>query len=141
MLSKDFEKACLPIVTDILLNYEGFTGLVDSNNVKGFHNPPFDFFGLKNGRPFIIEFKGSLENFNSPGETQKRRMQELLAKVDGLNISLLQVKLRRGKYRILYNQDLNLLFDGREVPLGPVISWIEDRIRESQGDSNVDIEE
>lgn len=132
MLGKDFERVCHPIVTDILTNYEGFTSIIASNNVKGFHNPPFDFFGLRDDKPFIIEFKGSLENFNSPGETQKRRMQKLLERVKDLNIALLQIKLRKGKYRILCNREMDLLFDGREVPLEPVVAWILDRIDDSQ---------
>ena len=128
MLGKDFEKACHPIVTDILTNYEGFTSIIDSNDVTGFHNPPFDFLAFKDGNPFIIEFKGSLENFNSPGETQKRRMQELLERIKDLNIALLQVKLRKGQYRILCNREMDLLFDGREIPLEPVVAWIMDII-------------
>jgi hypothetical protein len=128
ILGKDFEKLCHPIVIDILTNYEGFTDIIDSNNVDSFHNPPFDFFGFRDGKPFIIEFKGSLENFNSPGETQKRRMQELLSRVKDLNIALLQVKVRKGQYRILCNQEMDLLFDGREIPLDPVIDWLLERI-------------
>ena len=132
MLGKDFEKSCHPIVIDILTNYEGFTGIIDSNNVDSFHNPPFDFFGLREGKPFIIEFKGSLENFNSPGETQKRRMQELLSRVKNLSIALLQVKVGKGQYRILCNQEMDLLFDGREIPLDPVVDWLLERLHNIQ---------
>jgi hypothetical protein len=128
MPGKDFEKACHPIVFDILKNYEGFCDIVDSNDVKGFHNPPFDFLGFKDDKAFIIEFKGSLENFNSPGETQKRRMQELLKQIKDLNIALLQVSLRNGRYRIMYNREMDLLFDAREVSLEPVVKWILARI-------------
>ena len=39
---------------------------------------PFDFFGFKNGEPYIIELKCSLKYFYTPRETQKKRMQELL---------------------------------------------------------------
>lgn len=130
MLGKDFEKACHPIVTDILTNYEGFTSIIDSNDVEGFHNPPFDFLGFRDDKPFIIEYKGSLGNFNSPGETQKMRLKELLERIKDLNIALLQVKLKEGKYRILCNQEMDLLFDGREAPLEPVVEWILDRIED-----------
>jgi hypothetical protein len=130
--NKEFEKATMPIAAHILKKYEGFNNLVYANYEKNFHNPPFDFFGFKNGKPFIVEFKGSLENFNSPGETQKRRMQELLARIDNLNVSLLQVKLKKGLYRILYNGELNYLFDGQEIPLEPVITWIQDQISNGQ---------
>lgn len=130
MLGKDFEKACHPIVTDILMNYEGFTDIIDSNDVRGFHNPPFDFLGFRDDKPFIIVFKASMENFNSPGETQKRRMLKLLKRIKNLNIALLQIKLKKGQYRILYNRELELLFDGREAPLEPVVEWILDRIED-----------
>jgi hypothetical protein len=130
MSGKDFEKACQPIVTDILMNYEGFTDIIDSNDVKGFHNPPFDFLAFRGDKPFIIEFKGSLDNFNSPGETQKRRMLKILKRIKDLNIALLQVKLKKSQYRILYNRELELFFDGREAPLEPVVEWILDRIED-----------
>jgi hypothetical protein len=131
MLGKDFERACQPIVLDIL-KQEGFSNLLDSNNVRGFHNPPFDFLGFKDGKVFIIEFKGSLASFNSPGETQKRRIQELRRRIENLNVALLQVKLKAGKYRLLCNHELDLLFDGREIPLDPVVAWIQEQIQSYQ---------
>jgi hypothetical protein len=125
MSGPEFEKACTPIVIDILENYEGFTNIFDSNQGEGFNNPPFDFLGFKKGIPHLIEFKGSLENFNSPGETQKRRLQELLQEIEGLEAALLQVKLRESQYRILYTEDLKrLLFNGHQAPMEPIINWI-----------------
>jgi hypothetical protein len=112
------------------MNYEGFTDIIDSNDVKGFHNPPFDFLAFRGDKPFIIEFKGSLDNFNSPGETQNRRMLKILKRIKDLNIALLQVKLKKSQYRILYNRELELFFDGREAPLEPVVEWILDRIED-----------
>jgi hypothetical protein len=127
----EFERACIPIVLDILQNKENFTNIEDANEAKDFHNPPFDFFGVKNNEPYIIEFKGSLNNFNSPGERQKQRMQKLLGKVNELNIALLQVKLRNSQYRILYNEQMDLLFDGRESPIEPIVKWINEKIKEN----------
>jgi hypothetical protein len=51
--NKEFERACLPIAADILINYEGFSSLINANKIGGFHNPPFDFFGYKRSRPYI----------------------------------------------------------------------------------------
>ncbi len=124
----EFEKACNPIVIDILKNYEGFDEIIDANAGGNFHNPPFDFLGFKNGTPFIIEFKGSLENLNCPGETQKKRLQELLERIKGLNVALLQVRLKNSDYRILYNDELKPLFDGKPAPLEPIENWLRDRI-------------
>lgn len=69
---KKFEEMCCPIAIDILQNYEGFAKVEKGPKFTG---TPFDFFGFKNGEPYIIEFKGSLNYFNSPGETQKWRMK------------------------------------------------------------------
>ena len=129
MDGKVFEKACHEIVVDILTNYEGFDRLEDANEGEGFNNPPFDFLGFKNNTPFMVEFKGSLKSFNAPGETQKRRLQELLERIDGLHVALLQVKLREGVYRILYDDEMQLLFDGRPYPLDPIEKWIRSFIK------------
>lgn len=124
----EFEKACNPIVIDILKNYEGFDQIIDANAGNSFHNPPFDFLGFKNGEPFIIEFKGSLESLNCPGESQKKRLQDLLKRIAGLNVALLQVRLKNSDYRILYNDELKPLFDGNPAPLEPIEDWLRDRI-------------
>lgn len=120
MQEKEFEEACKDIVIDILENYEKFETIIDANIAKEFYNPPFDFLAFKDNLPYIIEFKGSLDNFNSPKETQKRRLKELLKKIEGLNVVLLQVKLKRSQYRILYNEEMNLLFDGNPFPIEPI---------------------
>jgi len=115
---------CEKIVTDILEKHENFTKIKNVNNVLGFTNPPFDFFGFKNGKPYMIEFKGSLNNFNAPGETQKRRLKELLERIEDLNIALIQIKLKKSEYRIFYNDEMNLFFDGKQMPLEPVVNWL-----------------
>ena len=123
---KEFEELCSPIAKDILENYEGFEKVKKGPKFTG---TPFDFFGFKNGEPYIIEFKGSLNYFNSPGETQKRRMQELLNKIKGLRIALLQVKVKKAQYRILYNEEMDDLFQGTEAPLEPIEQWLRDRMQ------------
>jgi len=62
MIEKDFENRCQDI---ILKNYEGFSGIEDANTAGGFHNPPFDFFALKDSKPYIIEAKSSLKEFHT----------------------------------------------------------------------------
>lgn len=121
----EFERRCEPIVYDILQNYEGFEKI---ENGPDFQGTPFDFFGLKNAAPYIIEFKGSLKSFNTPGETQKRRIQEILNRIEGLNVALLQVKLTEGKYRIFYNDELEILFRGKRAPIKPIVEWIKKRM-------------
>ena len=123
---KEFEELCSPIAKDILQNYEGFKKVKKGPQFTG---TPFDFFGFKNDEPYIIEFKGSLNYFNSPGETQKRRMQELLSKLEGLRIALLQVKLLKAQYRILYNDEMDILFNGAEAPLWPIEKWLRNRMK------------
>jgi hypothetical protein len=56
----------------------------------------------------VIEFKGSLKSFNHPGETQKRRMRELLERIEGLNAALIQVKIETRQYRMFYGRELDV---------------------------------
>jgi hypothetical protein len=114
MSEKKFEKSCESVALDILRNYEGFEGVEKGPKFQG---TPFDFFGYKNGTPYIIEFKGSLNHFHTPGETQKRRLTELLKNIEGLKVALLQVKLSKGQYRIFYDDDMEILFRGRKASL------------------------
>ena len=125
MPSREFESACREIVLDILQNYENFERVENGPNFSG---TPFDFFGFKEGVPYIVEFKSSLYYFQYPGETQKRRMQELLKRIKDLNIALLQVKLEKAEYQILYNEEMDHLFEGRRVPIGPIEEWIRERL-------------
>jgi hypothetical protein len=125
MSEKEFEKACEGVAFDILQNYEGFDKVEKGPNSLG---TPFDFFGFKEGVPYIIELKSSLNHFNAPGETQKRRLKELLESIAGLKIALLQVKLSKVEYRIFYNEDMEILFQERRAPLEPIQDWIKERI-------------
>ena len=126
MSELELERSLEVVAYDILENYEGFEKVGKGPNFRG---TPFDFFGFKNGEPFIIEFKGSLKRFNTPGEIQKHRLKKLLNRVKGLNIALLQVKLRKGEYRIFYNKEMQSLFQKREAPLEPIEDWINRRIK------------
>ncbi len=135
MNGKIFENLCEKIIVDILENYEDFKDIESANKASNFTNPPFDFFGLKNGNPYVIEFKGSLDNFNSPGETQKRRLKELLKRIEGLKIALVQVKLNQAEYRIFYNEQVNVFFDGEQMPLEPIEAWLRLRIDKNRATS------
>jgi hypothetical protein len=123
MSEKEFEQACELVALDILQNYENFERVEKGPNFGG---TPFDFFGFKDGSFYIIELKSSLNHFNAPGETQKRRLKELLKSIRG--IKLLQVKLNKGEYRIFFNEDMEVLFQERRVPLEPIQDWIKERI-------------
>ena len=123
---KKFEEMCCPIAKDILYNYEGFAKVEKGPKFTG---TPFDFFGFKNGEPYIIELKSSLEYFHTPRETQKMRMQELLNRIKGLRIALLQMKVAKAQYRILYNDEMDILFKGAKAPLEPIEKWLRNRMR------------
>ena len=126
MPGKELERLCVDIALDILRSYEGFTKTQKGPNFQG---TPFDFFGFKNGAPYLVEFKASLNSFHSPGETQKRRLQELLHRIRGLRVALLQVKLNKANYRIFYDEEMKLLFYGPKAPIEPIEKWIRVRIR------------
>ena len=121
----EFEKLSEVVVYDILEKYENFNGVIKGPAYRG---TPFDFFGFKEGNPYLIEFKGSLHNFNTPGEAQKRRLQEILSQIEGLHIVLLQVKLIEAKYRIFYDEEMELLFKGKPAPIESIIEWIRSKL-------------
>jgi len=125
MSEKEFEQACEPVALDILQNYENFERVEKGPNFGG---TLFDFFGFKDGSFYIIELKSSLNHFNAPGETQKRRLKELIKSIKGIKIALLQVKLNKGEYRIFFNEDMEVLFQERRVPLEPIQDWIKKRL-------------
>ena len=132
MPTKVFEARCEPIVRDILANNEGFVSIEKGPSFTG---TPFDFFGSRDSIPYIVEFKGSRHHFNLPGETQRRRMKELLAEVPELHIALLQVKVCEGLYRMLYDNEVIRLFSGRKAPMQPIVAWVTERLASGEGAS------
>ena len=126
MPGKELERLCRTIGKGILKKYEKFTRVSDG---PAFPGTPFDFFGFKEGKPYAIEFKASLNNFNYPGETQKTRLQELRKRIGRLNIALLQIKVREGKYRMFYNEEMHILFYGPKAPFAPIEKWILSRMK------------
>jgi len=113
-----YKKVCTDIVIDILANYEGFTKVENGPNFRG---RLFDFFGFKDGEPHMIAFKGSLNSFNHPGETQKRRLLQVLDRITGLKAARIQVKVRDGKYRFYNNEQRAILFYGPKMPIKPIV--------------------
>ena len=55
-------------------------------------------------------------------------MQELLHRIEYLNIALLQLKLRKAQYRMFYDADMDILFNGTKAPLEPTEAWIRERL-------------
>jgi len=121
----EIEEKGVGIAIDIIKKYEGFKKIENGPKDPG---TPFDLFGFKNKQPFIIEMKCSLNNFNYPGEIQKNRMQELLRNIKGLHVALIQLKLKKAQYRIFYDNQMDLLFYGSKMPLGPIEEWIRKRL-------------
>ena len=113
------------LVPYILEKYESFEKIEKGPDFRG---SAFDFLVFKNDIPYIIEYKGSLSSFNTPGETQKRRLQEILKHFDNLEIVLLQVNIEKSQYRIFYTEEMEILFKGDKAPLEPIIDWLKDRI-------------
>lgn len=130
MSELEFERLSEVVVPHVLENREGFRRVEKGPKFRG---TPFDFFGFKEGRPYIIEYKGSLKSFNTPGETQKRRLQEVLTKIEGLHVALIQVKLTKSKsqYRIFYDDEMDSLFKGKKAPLEPIVSWLTERMKKA----------
>ena len=126
MPEKELESACRDIAKHVLVKHEGFEKVVDGPTFRG---TPFDLFGFKDGAPYAIELKSSLDRFNHPGETQKWRLQELWKRIEGLHIALLQLAAKRGRYRIFYDSQMNILFFGPKAPLEPIEAWIRHRMK------------
>ena len=124
--AKQFEAACEPIVRDILTSYEGFTAVEKGPTFTG---TPFDYFGFKDGEPYVIELKSSRHHYRLPEETQRHRMEQLLEAVPVLHIALLQVKVLEGVYRMLYDDEVIWLFSGRKAPMEPIVDWVRERLR------------
>ena len=127
--AKEFEIACEPIVRDILANYEGFKSVEKG---PSFNGTPFDYFGFRSGMPYIIELKSSRHQFNLPHETQRQRMEQLLAAVPKLHIALLQVKVLDGVYQMLYDDQVTCYFSGKKAPMEPIIDWVSQHLSDCQ---------
>lgn len=66
MPGKEVEAVCRDIAKHVLEEHEGFVKVVDGPSFRG---TPFDLFGFKDGEPYAVELKSSLDHFNHPGET------------------------------------------------------------------------
>lgn len=109
----------------ILENHEGFNGVRKGPTLSG---TPFDYFGFRGTRPYVVELKASRHQYNLPHETQRHRLQTLLEAVPGLGVALFQIKACDGVYRILYDEDVTRLFTIRQAPMEPVIAWVKQQM-------------
>lgn len=66
----EFEESIYPIAKHVLENCEEFTNVEKGPDFQG---TPFDLFGFKDGKPYIIELKSSMKYFNLPGVVQRGR--------------------------------------------------------------------
>ena len=123
--NQEFARLCHPIVLDVLRR-EGFRRIVQGPNFQG---TPFDYFARRQGKPYIIEFKGSTSRFRTPHETQRRRLWRVIRHLPGLGIALLQLKLHTAEYRILFNSEVRALFRWSEAPINPIVEWLRARVR------------
>jgi hypothetical protein len=69
------------------------------------------------------------KNNDYNAETKKRRLQELLKKIEELPVALLQVRVEAGEYRIFLDDEVDLFFDGPQMPLDPIVRWIRQQIK------------
>ncbi len=122
---KDIEKIGNQVAKHILRTREGFKKVKPGPTYAG---TQFDLFGFNGKKPYMIELKAGLHSFAYPKETQKQRMQELLKNIQKLHVALIQIKLKEGKYRIFYDNQMDLLFHSSKMPLGSIEKWIKDRI-------------
>ncbi len=125
MTELEFDRACEPVIFDILKNYERFEIVEHGPEYWG---RPFDFLGFRKGLPYVIEFNGGLDSFGKPDPDQRARLHELLHRVEGLNIALLQINLKKGLYRLLYNDEMERLLDGEKAAIEPIADWLEKRL-------------
>jgi hypothetical protein len=114
------------VAKKFLKNELDFTEVKDGPNFVG---TPFDLFGCLNRCPYMIELKTSREGFHYPGEIQKQRMRELLKKINGLHVALLQINLSGGEYRIYYDNQMDLLFYGDKKPFDKIEDWITGKMK------------
>ena len=119
---------CRSIGGDILNLQEGFSRLAGTEGLAAGPGAPFDFFGFRGEAPFIIKLTGAFNRFNNPGRNRVRRLIGYRAKIPGLNVALLQLRLNRGEYRLWVNEALLALADGPGGGADPAEQWIRARM-------------
>ena len=55
-------------------------------------------------------------------------MQELLKNINGLHVAHIQLKLKENEYRIFYDDQMDLLFYGSKMSLGPIEDWVRNEL-------------
>ena len=111
----------------ILEAHEEFDTVVYGPNYRG---TPFDLFGQKGTRFYVIEVKASSNGkFAGIGQTQKSRLQMVLAKVKSVELepALLQIDQLNKRYRIRYGDEVRELLAkpaGQTAQIDPIVKWI-----------------
>ena len=125
------------IARDVLENQEGFYPVIESPGQA----VPFDFLAIKEGKPVLIELKGSLKQPQIPDEVQLVRMQDLLGLLYDIEIEpyLIQIHFDRGEYYLWYPQKMRSLFQntdhtlGKHIPVRPTANWVRSHLRKIGG--------
>ena len=127
--NKIFESETSPIANKILME-NGFTRIEYANGNKDmrFNNPPFDFFGFKNDSPYIIEYKGNKDSLKGIPQDQRKRQLRIIEEIKGLNSALIQINFKTEKYRILYNDQIDILYPAFEIPMDTIFNWLKRKI-------------
>jgi hypothetical protein len=125
---KKFEEETIPFAKDILKKYENFDQISDANQQLNFNNPPFDFFGFKNGSPHIIEYKGRYKQFGAIRKGQRQRQHRILENVKSLKSALIQINFREQEYKILYDNQIDDCYPAKEIPMDSIINWIRSKL-------------
>lgn len=111
----------------ILEAHEGFDTVVYGPK---YHGTPFDLFGEKGMRFYVIEVKASSNGkFAGMGQTQKSRLQMVLAKVKTFELEpvLLQIDQLNKRYRIRYGDQVRELLvkpKGQTAQIENIVKWI-----------------
>jgi hypothetical protein len=119
-----------------LLERLGFSKLMESPG----QGVPFDFLGSKDGRPCIIELKGSLKVAGRPDAVQLARMEDLIHMLNDLKIEpyLIQIHLSTLRYCLWTPAGVSTLFKktdktlGKDEPLQRAVQWVRARIKEAE---------
>jgi hypothetical protein len=127
---KEFEIKTSWIAKEILEmnNFKKVEDANGSNDLK-FNNPPFDFFGFKNGNPHIIEYKGRKDNFARSQKDQRQRQIRILDELNTLKSALIQINFQKEKYRILYDEQIDNCYPAFDTPMDSIKDWITSRLK------------
>lgn len=114
--------------------------IIDGPSATEMQGVPFDFVGMKKNDIYVIELKGSDQNFNFPSEVQLRRMEDLINQMKEkyqieLKPLLLQINLQYQIYCLWPGEFLLNRFRSTNKELGiarpieKIMDWIREKIK------------